>query len=387
MTPIAILGSTGSIGRSAFEVARALHERFQIVALAAEKNWKILADQAKSCGAKRVALASPAAAEKLRSMGLDGLEVLSGEGAVEELAASGESDAVVCGVAGAAGLRPALAAVRAGKRLAIANKEPLVMAGEALTREAEASGAEIVPVDSEHSAIFQAMRAGGPEDVRRIILTASGGPFLETPLEELAGVTVKDALAHPRWSMGKKITVDSATMMNKALEVIEARWLFGVGFDAVEVWVHPQVIVHGMVEFVDGSMVAQMGLPDMRLPIQYALTHPERLEGGLRAPRVEEMSSLSFRPVDPERFPAVRLGYRAGKTGGTAPAVLSAANEEAVRLFLEGSVPFTAIVELVESALDSHRPLQSPDLDGILRADAWARDFVNGHVEAGTWRG
>ena len=385
MKTVAILGSTGSIGRSALDVLRALGERFQVVALTARENWQLLAEQAESCGAKKAALASEEAAEKLRSIGIPGVEVLSGDGAVEELAASSESEVVVCGVAGAAGLRPALAAAAAGKRLAIANKEPLVMAGEILTREAEASGAELVPVDSEHSAIFQSARAGRANEIRRVILTASGGPFLDTPVGALAEVGVEEALSHPRWSMGKKITVDSATMMNKALEVIEARWLFGVSFDAVEVWVHPEALVHGMVEFADGSMVAQMGLPDMRLPIQYALTHPERLEGGLRAPRVEEMSRLEFRPVDPERFPAVGLGYSAGRTGGTAPAVLNAANEEAVRLFLEGRLPFTAIVRLVGAALDSHEASPSPDLGGILAADAWAREFVLEHVEAGTW--
>ncbi len=375
---LAILGSTGSIGKSTLDVVRALDGRFDVRSLAASSSWQSVAEQAREFSPARVAMADGDAAESLRGELAPEVEVLSGEDGLVELARDPEVEVVVSAVVGAAGLRPALEALKAGKTVAIANKEPLVAAGSIMVKAASEGGGRLIPVDSEHSAIFQAMQAGSPSEVRRIILTASGGPFRATPVDEMASVTLEMALAHPTWSMGPKITIDSATMMNKALEVVEARWLFDVPADAIDVWVHPQSVVHSIVEFIDGSMVAQLGKPDMRLPIQYALTYPERVDGGLPAASMEDMSGLSFERTDPERFPAVELGHRAAAAGGTMGAVLNGANEVAVGRFLNRTIGFTDIVDIVCRAMDDHDVIADPCLDDVLEADRWAREIAGG---------
>jgi len=381
---LCILGSTGSIGKSSLDVVRALDGRLRVRSLAARKSATEMAEQVREFRPERVAMVEESAARELASMlgpEGDGVEILAGEEGLVELARDGAADIIVSAVVGAAGLRPALEALGSGHTLAIANKEPLVAAGELMVRAAREGGGMMLPVDSEHSAIFQAMRSGEPSEVRRLILTASGGPFRTTPREQLEKVTPEQALAHPTWSMGPKITIDSATMMNKGLEVVEARWLFGVEADAIEVWVHPQSIVHSIVEFIDGSMVAQMGLPDMRLPIQYALTYPERVDGGLGGCEVGQIGELNFGRTDPERFPAVELGHEAAAAGGTMGAVLNAANEVAVSCFLAGRIGFTDIAGTVAEAMGAHKLVQSPDLDDILEADAWARERAGAGTE------
>jgi 1-deoxy-D-xylulose-5-phosphate reductoisomerase len=291
-----------------------------------------------------------------------------------ELAALDGADVVVAAMVGAAGLGPALAAVTAGKRLALANKEALVMAGHLVTAAAREHGAEIVPVDSEHSAIFQALRAGRREELDHVTLTASGGPFYRRSAAELTGITPAEALAHPTWQMGPKVTIDSATLMNKALEVIEARWLFDLRPEQIRVLVHPQSIVHSMVTFADGSTLAQMSTPDMQMPIQYALTHPGRRPGLTAALDLAAVGSLTFAEPDLMRFPALRLGFEVARAGGTSGAVLNAANEVAVEAFLGGRLAFTDIVKVSERVLSTHTPTPGPDLETILRADAWARE-------------
>jgi len=381
---LCILGSTGSIGRSSLDVVRALDGRLRVRSLAARRSAAEMAAQVREFRPERVAMVEESAARELASMlgpDGDGVEILAGEEGLVELSRDGAADIIVSAVVGAAGLRPALEALGSGHTLAIANKEPLVAAGELMVKAAREGGGMMLPVDSEHSAIFQAMRSGEPSEVRRLILTASGGPFRTTPREELEKVTPEQALAHPTWSMGPKITIDSATMMNKGLEVVEARWLFGVEPDAIEVWVHPQSIVHSIVEFIDGSMVAQMGLPDMRLPIQYALTYPERVDGGLAGCEVGQIGELSFGRTDPGRFPAVELGHEAAAAGGTMGAVLNAANEVAVSRFLAGRIGFTDIAGTVAEAMEAHMLVQSPGLDDILEADAWARERAGAGTE------
>jgi len=307
-------------------------------------------------------------------------EVLSGAGSLKEIVELDEVDIVLTAVVGVAGLAAVLAAAKAGKRLAIANKEPLVVAGELLMAEAAKSGAVVLPVDSEHSAVFQAMLSGKPEEVERIILTGSGGPLRGSTAEELQKVTLEQALAHPTWDMGPKITIDSATLMNKALEVIEARWLFGMPVEKIEVLIHPESIVHSLVEFVDGSVVAQLGEPDMCLPIQYALTYPDRLGGIGKRLRLEELGSLHFERPRGDVFRALPLAYEISRTGGTAPAVFNAANEAAVDEFLAGRIGFASIVELVEHCLDKHSVRHEVSIEGLLEADSWARNEVSGQV-------
>jgi 1-deoxy-D-xylulose-5-phosphate reductoisomerase len=304
------------------------------------------------------------------------VRVLTAEQALEGMIAAPETDIVLNAIVGAAGLPPALAALRAGKDLAVANKEPLVAAGPILNATARQSGARILPVDSEHSAIFQALRAGSVEEVRQILLTASGGPFRTRAPESFPEITPDEALRHPTWEMGPKITIDSATMMNKALEVIEAVWLFGVPADRIRVLVHPQSIVHSMVEFRDGSIVAQMGRPDMKLPILYALSHPERPPfDGVRF-SLEDFRNLTFEDPDPRRYPALELGYAAAREGGVAGAVLNAANERAVEAFLAGEIPFERIASLAAHALDQHERVDAPDLPAVMLADRWGREEV-----------
>lgn len=377
MSSIAILGSTGSIGRSALEVAAAAPHEFRIVALAAHRRTDELADQARRFRPRVVAISDPEAAAAFDRKSLPpGCQLETGPSALDAIAALPEVEVVLAAIVGSAGLRSTWAALAAGKRVALANKETLVVGGQSVVDHARRHGAELVPVDSEHSAVFQAMQSGARGEVRRIVLTASGGPFLRHSPEQLARVTVTDALAHPTWNMGRKITVDSATLMNKALEIVEARWLFGLAPEQIEVVIHPQSIVHSLVEFVDGSVLAQLSPPDMKLPIQYALTWPRRIPCPAPSLDWRQALELTFEPADAERFPALALGYEVAKAGGTAGAVLNAANEEAVRGFLDGELPFTEIIPLCRSVLEQHAFESRPSLQRLLELDAWAREEV-----------
>ncbi|MCZ7648543.1 MAG: 1-deoxy-D-xylulose-5-phosphate reductoisomerase [Planctomycetota bacterium] len=382
MKALCILGSTGSIGVSTLDVVRRFPERFKVRSLTGNRNAAKLAEQVREFKPARVAVADEAAAAEFKAAlgGWKG-EILAGPKAVVELAEEPESNYVVSAIVGAAGLLPTLAALQKGKQVGIANKEPLVMCGPLMRKAADESGATILPIDSEHCAVFQSARAGEPKELKKIVLTASGGPFRTTPAEKLRTATKADALKHPTWNMGAKITIDSATLMNKALEIIEAHFLFDLPYEQIEVWVHPQSIVHALVEFSDGSVVGQLGLPDMRLPIQYALTWPERLDGGLPPLTIERMRELTFEEPDHERFPSLNFAYEAGRKGGTAPAVLNAANEEAVRLFLEDRIPFVRIFELVGEALRAHDVQPLDGLETVLAADRWARERVRRQVE------
>jgi len=358
---LAILGSTGSIGQQALEVVASLPGRFRVLALAAGNNRDLLARQVAGWHPEMAAFEGPDLPGNFRRASMD------------EMAAHPGVDLVVVATSGKAGLSPTLAALRAGKRVALANKEVLVMAGEIVMRETRPG--QLLPVDSEHSALWQCLVGEERENIARLVLTASGGPFLRLPPGELARITPEQALAHPTWRMGKKVTVDSATLMNKGFEAIEARWLFGVPYEKIEVLVHPQSVVHSLVEFVDGSVKAQIAPPDMRLPIQYALTYPQRLENR-DLPRLDwkRLHSLTFEPPDLERFPCLKLALEAGREGGTLPAVLSAADEVAVELFLSRRIPFSAIPRLVEKALEGHRPVTHPSLEQILEADKSGRE-------------
>jgi 1-deoxy-D-xylulose-5-phosphate reductoisomerase len=374
MKRIAILGSTGSIGLSTLDVARRLGDRCRVVGLAARSRWEALRDQVAEFKPTRVALSDSGAVDRLRKA-LDGASVrlLSGPEGVVGVATAEDADVVLSAITGYAGLEPGLAALRAGKTLALANKESLVTAGPLMLEAARAGGASILPVDSEHSAIFQALASGKREEVRRVVITASGGPFRTATLREMEEAVPEQALRHPTWNMGPKITIDSATMMNKALEIIEARWLFGLEPEQIEVLVHPQSIVHSLVEFRDGSVIAQLGLPDMRVPIQYALTWPERAEADVRRLDLAKVGSLTFEAPDPERFPAIALGFRAVREGGTSGAVLNAANEVAVEAFLARRLKFTRIAAVVREVMDARPIVPAPTLDDIRAADTWAR--------------
>ncbi len=378
---IAILGSTGSIGRNTLRVIDALGPEYRVVGLSAHSNVELLAQQARRYRPRFAAVTDGGSSAKFRAMmnGLD-LEIFSGQDSLMRLVQHDEVDTVLTAVVGAAGLPSALAAAKAGKRLAIANKEPLVMAGELLTRTARDNGSVLLPVDSEHSAVFQALQSGSAPEVRRILLTSSGGPFRGATLDELQDVTREQALAHPVWNMGPKITIDSATMMNKALEVIEARWLFDVPVDRIEVLIHPESIVHSLVEFVDGSVIAQLGEPDMCLPIQYALTYPRRVAGISKRLWLEKIGLLHFERPNPETFRALSLAYEVARAGGTAAAVFNAANEAAVEEFLAGRIAFLQIMEVVESCLNQHDVRHTMCLEELLEADAWARREVKARL-------
>lgn len=373
---VLILGSTGSIGRSALEVAAALPDEVQVVGLAARSRWQELAAQAEQFGVAAVAVADEAHYDTLRRTCANGTRVLAGAAGLVELVQTCEADFVLSAIVGAAGLPATLAAVERGLDVGLANKESLVVAGALLMPLAARRGSRLLPVDSEHSAIFQALAAGRREEVRRIHLTASGGPFRQWTAEQIARATLTDALNHPTWSMGPKITIDSATMMNKALEVIEARWLFGLPPDRIDVLIHPESIVHSMVEYQDGSIIAQLGTPDMKTPIQYALTYPRRLSGIAPPLDWSRVRCLHFEPPDFERFPALRLGYEAAEQGGSSGAVLNAANEAAVEGFRDGRIAFGRIAALAGEVLQRHRPLPQPTLEDLLACDAWARDEV-----------
>ena len=371
---ISILGSTGSVGVQALDLIERFPDRFEVVALAAGRNAALLARQV---GKHRPRLAAIGAAEGAGALQeaarLVRCEVVTGQEGLLAAASFPAADIVVAAVVGAAGLPATYHALRAGKRVALANKESLVMAGPLLQQTLRESGGSLVPVDSEHSAVHQCLRGGSTDGVRRIILTASGGPFRTTPLEELRTVTPGQALKHPVWDMGKKISIDSATLMNKGLEVIEARWLFDLEPERLDVLLHPQSIVHSLVEMVDGSVLCQMGVPDMRGPIQYALGYPDRFPGPVPAPDLPALGTLEFFPVDRRRFPCLDLAYSALRAGGTAPAALNAANEIAVHAFLAGRLDFPGIPRVVEKVLERHRPVPVTTLAGVLEADAWSR--------------
>jgi 1-deoxy-D-xylulose-5-phosphate reductoisomerase len=372
MKRIAILGSTGSIGTSALDVVS--HLDLEVSGLAARSNWKVLRDQIARYRPRRAALFDPEA-HGLLEKELNGSGTVLGRGVegVREVASASDAEVVLCAISGAACLGPVLEAARRGKTLALANKESMVMAGPILWELARSSGSTIVPVDSEHSAIFQAMRAGDHREVRRVFLTASGGPFRETPRSAFESITVEQALKHPTWTMGGKITIDSATMFNKALEIVEAKWLFNLDPSQIEVIVHPQSIVHSMVEFVDGSVIAQMGNPDMRTPIQFAFTYPNRSLGNVKWLNLAEVKNLTFEAPDLEKFPSLGLGFQAARAGGTMGAVLNASNEVAVDRFVNRKISFTRIFEIVRQVMDRHEIVPHPSLDDVLRADAWAR--------------
>ena len=372
---ISILGSTGSIGRNVLKVAASFPERFTVVGLAAGWNIDLLCQQIEAFSPRIVSVAEEGAALKLKTLlpSCSQTEIVWGQAGNEQVASLQEADMVVSAIVGAAGLLPTFAAIRSGKDIALANKETLVMAGRLIMEEVIKQKVRLLPIDSEHSAIAQALEAGRKEDVARIILTASGGPFVDLDQEGLWKVTPDQALHHPNWDMGRKISIDSATLMNKGLEVIEAHWLFDVGLDRIEVLVHPQSIVHSLVEFIDGSVMAQLGIPDMRVPISYALSYPERLETGLSRLNLTECSNLSFRKPDISRFPALHTAYEACRTGGCLPAVLNAANEFAVAAFLKGELKFPEISKVVAETMTRIDYMEDTDIETILKADHLAR--------------
>jgi 1-deoxy-D-xylulose-5-phosphate reductoisomerase len=386
MTQLTIIGSTGSVGRNTLKVVEHLADRFSVFALSAHSSVELLADQVAAFHPKVVALSDASRCDEFqlhcKRRGVRLPDVVIGEEGLRAISSASEVDTVVSAAVGAAGLVPTYAAVAAGKNVALANKEAMVLAGELLSIVASRTGARIIPIDSEHSALDQCLRSGQRGEVQRLILTASGGPFRETPAHRLEHVTPEEALNHPTWKMGKRITIDSATLMNKGLEVIEARWLFDIPPERVDIMVHPQSIVHSMVEFTDGSTIAQLGTADMRQPIQYALTWPDRLESCVPRLDWKDVSRLDFMPPDTEKFPCIGLAYRAIQLGGTAPAVINAADEIAVAAFLAGQIPFTGIPNLIEAALDARSSHSAADsINAILEADSWARAFARDWVK------
>jgi len=381
MRALSVLGSTGSIGTQTLDVVRAHPDDLRVVALSAGRNLDLVVQQAVEFAPEMVALADPALAPGLAPRLPAGTRLLAGPDGLVEAAAWPSADTTVVGISGAAALAPTLSAIRAGKRVAFAAKEPLVAAGDLLVGEARRLGVQLLPIDSEISALFQCLQGERADEVRRLLLTASGGPFRTWAAEALAQVTPEAALAHPTWAMGAKITIDSATLMNKGLEVIEAWRLFGVPLESIEVVVHPQSVIHSAVEFRDGSVKAQLARPDMRLPIQYAIFYPERPENSFDRLDLVAASRLDFESPDPVRFPCLRLAYEAARCGGTMTAVLNAANEVAVAAFLHGGIGFTRIPALVEGAMASHDVVCNPDLPTVLAADEAARRWVRGAVE------
>src|SRR5579859_625593 len=373
MKNVVLLGSTGSIGTSTVKVADDLPDQIRLLGLAAGNNLELLLEQARRHQPAVVSILDPEKAKVARDALGTSAEVYCGQEGLLKLATLPEADIVLIAIVGTAGLQPALAAIRAGKDIAVASKEILVMAGEIVMSEARKHGVRVLAVDSEHSAIFQCLDGKPPDSVRCLWLTASGGPFRNTPKEEFSNITVERALKHPSWVMGRKITIDSATLFNKGLEMIEARWLFAIEIDRVSVIVHPQSVIHSMVEFVDGSMLAQLSAPDMCLPIQYALTYPERAPSERVQTNLAKLGTLTFEEPDPQRFPSLELARRAGEVGGTLPAVLNAANEVAVEAFVNHRINFPQISETVRRTLERHQVVSHPSLDQILAADSWAR--------------
>ena len=378
---IAILGSTGSIGVSALDVLAHLGPEYEVAALSAHSQGDKLAGQMREFGPAAVAVTDESQAIRIRDAATGTrTEVYVGSSGLVRMVERDDIDIVLAAIVGAAGLPAVFAAVRTGKTLALANKEALVVAGSLLIPEARKRGVPILPVDSEHSAIFQALQSGQPREVKKIILTASGGPFRNASKEKIESATLDDALNHPTWRMGNKITIDSATMFNKGLELIEACWLFDLPPERVEIVVHPESVVHSMVEFVDGSVIAQMGPPDMRTPIQYALTYPQRLAGVSRKLDLTKTFSLNFHPPDFDRFPALRVAQDVARRGGTLGSVMNAANEAAVAAFTSGNIPFGGIVRAVEHTIQAHTVMPTPSLDDLLAADQWARRTVEQFV-------
>ena len=380
---LTVLGSTGSIGVNTLNIIRNNADKYNVVALAAGRNVDLLHKQIVEFEPQFVAVINETVAEKLQDLlgSSSGPEILYGSDGYRRVAAANEADMVVSALAGAAGLLPTLAAIEAGKDIALANKEAMVMAGELVTKRARVRGSRILPIDSEHSAIFQCLLGHRLRDVRRIILTASGGPFFHLPTEELRYVTPAQALNHPNWNMGEKITIDSASMMNKGLEAIEARWLFDVEFDNIHIHVHPQSIVHSLVEYIDGSVIAQLGIPDMKLPIAYALSFPERTPSMAPPLNLLTVGPLEFFPPDFDKFPNMKLAYEAGRLGGTMPAVLNAANEVAVQAFIEKRIRFPQMTNVIEAVLSMHSVDKIGTIEDVIRADIWAREisleFIN----------
>ena len=374
MKKISLLGSTGSIGANVLDVIERNPEKFQILGMSAGNNVDLFAKQIRKFKPRVVALFDTKKIPTLKERIADlDIEILSGDEGSIAVATLPEADMVVSGVMGSAGLLPAIHALKLGKNLALANKETLVIAGELVLREAKKTNSQIIPIDSEHSAIFQVLNGEKKERIKKIILTASGGPFRTFSLDQMETVTVKDALKHPNWDMGAKITIDSSTMMNKGLEYIEAKWLFGVN-TPVEIIVHAQSIIHSMIEFVDTSIIAQLGIPDMRVPIAYALTYPDRFECDLPSLDLTTMGNLTFEAPDFERFPCLRLAIDAMEIGKTMPAVLNAANEIAVQAFLEELIPYKDIAELIRMVMQNHNPSPLKELQDVLIADRWARE-------------
>jgi 1-deoxy-D-xylulose-5-phosphate reductoisomerase len=378
---LAILGSTGSIGVQALDVVDRSEGELQVVALSADRGWEPLVEQARRCGARRIALADPDAAARAAEAWTDG-EVLSGSQGLVQLVADSESDLVLNAIVGSAGLVPTVAALGEGIDLALANKESLVVGGELVTQLAEATGTQIIPVDSEHSALYQLLAGEAPGTVDRLILTASGGPFRGRTREELESVTVEQALAHPTWDMGGKITIDSATLMNKGLELIEAHHLFGTPYQQIDVVVHPQSIIHSLIQLLDGATLAHLGYPDMRVPISYALHYPDRVEVPIEALDLVSVGSLTFEPVDEDTFACLRLAREAALAGGTAPCTLNAANEVAVHAFLDGRLGFLDIAEVIESTLDRLGAEQIHSFDALGEADTRARRVAGELIQA-----
>ncbi|MDU0460599.1 MAG: 1-deoxy-D-xylulose-5-phosphate reductoisomerase [Geobacteraceae bacterium] len=375
MKNITILGSTGSIGVSTLEIVSAHPDRFRVVAMTAGKNLELFARQIRAFSPRIAVVASGDDVARLKEMcsGLD-VAILGGVEGLIAAATADETEMVVAAIVGAAGLVPTAAAIRAGKDIALANKETLVTAGHLFMDMVAEYGVRLYPVDSEHSAVFQSIEGHRSTDIEKIILTASGGPFLNTPAEQLKKVTVRDALNHPNWSMGKKITIDSATMMNKGLEVLEARWLFDTGVEKIEVNIHPQSIIHSMVEYVDGCVIAQLGTPDMKAPIAYALSYPERVATGVKPLDLTTFSGLTFFKPDLDKFPCLGLAYRAISEGESMPAVMNAANEIAVDAFLDGRIGFVQIAETIERTMNAHCAHKLVSIDEVLKADMWSRE-------------
>ncbi len=378
---ISILGSTGSIGVSTVDLVLRHPDQFRVLGLCAGSNLTVLADQIKKLNPLVVSVKSKKEADDLsKIIGSSKTEILFGEQGAISVATISDVTTVVSAIVGAAGLMPTLAAIRAGKEISLANKESMVIAGEIMNREAKVSGSKIIPVDSEHSALFQCLEGRHPDDVAFLILTASGGPFFKKPADEFASITVAEALKHPNWSMGKKITIDSATMMNKGLEVMEAHWLFDMPMNKIQVVIHPQSIVHSMVELIDGSVLAHMGVPDMRVPIAYALSRPRRVKTGVSSLNLFKQRELTFFEPDFVKFPCLKLAFEVSEKGGTYPAVLNAANEVAVDAFLSEKIPFVKISQVVSETLDAHESSKADSLENVVEADRWAREKTGSKV-------
>jgi 1-deoxy-D-xylulose-5-phosphate reductoisomerase len=382
MKTIAILGSTGSIGTQALDVVRQHPEQFSVVALAAGRNIELLAEQAREFAPRVISVQTKELAENIKREIPDHIEVVWGEEGAFTVATHTQAEFVISAMVGSAGLAPTLAAIEARKTIGLANKETLVTAGHIVMQKAKERGVSIIPIDSEHSAIFQCLQGEDRSAVRRLILTASGGSFRDLTRDELANVTVEAALAHPNWSMGAKITIDSATMMNKGLEIIEAHWLFDLPYSQIDTLLHKESIIHSMVEFDDRAVMAQLGTPDMRVPIQYALSYPKRIPLETQPLDLTKIATLHFTAPDFERYPCLRLAYEAGQKGGTMPTVLNAANEVAVARFLRGDIPFLAIEDTIAFAMAKHQIVANPGLEDIFEADRWARQVAEQYKPA-----